>query len=371
MPGFSFSLYRRSGSPFWWAKLYIAGEAGKSRRFSTGVRVTDGDKRVTRQLAKKRAEEHVASLISGVALQAKDEAALCEVGKRLLMQKAADGRRDRAVASIAHLLDKHVLPFFGAQRDIRTIRRPDLEAFKVHLKDAGRAPVTINNCLTAIRQCLKHAWKIDELMEAIPEVANVRVDTEGKGHALTQDEVLRLLDNIDPRSLEARQFLEFIANTGLRKSECLAMRWGWIDWNSRRLNIPAEFRKGGRRSLHLPLNAGALAILDSRKRNGTKYTGSVKIALPTTNEDRVWLQVKHDQARNSAAKKAGLGRVRTHDLRHTFGTLAWAGGATLPEVRDLLGHRTLAMVNRYGHSYETRLQEAAERVSYSKAKEGK
>ena len=78
---------------------------------------------------------------------------------------------------------------------------------------------------------------------------------------------------------------------------------------------------------------------------------------------RVWFQQKHDGARNSAAKRAGIkGRVRNHDLRHTLGSLAHAAGASLPEVRDLLGHTTLAMVSRYAHSYQDRLAEVANRV---------
>lgn len=246
---------------------------------------------------------------------------------------------------------------------MRTIRRSDLEAFKGHLVDAGKAPVTINNCLVAIRQVLKHAANVDELLEVVPHVANVRVSSESKGRALRHDEVMALLDAIDPRAVEARQYLSFVANTGLRKAECLAMRWGWIDWDRAELKVPAEFRKGAaRRAAPVPLNPMALSILRERQEHGTKYTGSAKRPLPTGPEDRVWLQVKHDVARNSASERAGLGKVRTHDLRHTFGSNAWATGASLPEVRDLLGHRTLAMVSRYAHSYGERLHAAAARA---------
>jgi integrase len=45
--------------------------------------------------------------------------------------------------------------------------------------------------------------------------------------------------------------------------------------------------------------------------------------------------------------KAGLGDVRIHDLRHTVGTHAGAAGLGHYAVRDLLGHKTLAMSNRY------------------------
>jgi integrase len=73
-------------------------------------------------------------------------------------------------------------------------------------------------------------------------------------------------------------------------------------------------------------------------------------------------QTRYDKARNAAAEKVQLGRVRSHDLRHTAGSLAHASGASGPEVRDLLGHSTLAMVSRYGHSYGDRLAKVATAV---------
>lgn len=364
MSGYSVSVYTRSGSPYWWARCYLAGEGDTPRRWSTGVRLDDhGGRRGSRRVATQRAEEHAARLAAAVEIQATTEADLTlnAVARRMLRQKTVDGRRKRAVASHAHNLRKHVEPFFGARRDVRTIGRPDLEAFKRHLFTAKLAPTTINNCLTAVRQVLKQA--LDEgRLESLPYVKNVEVPEDSKGRALTPDEIDALLSSVDPRALEAQQFLLFIANTGLRKEECLAMRWKWIDFERAVLYVPAEYRKGGAARKGLPLNDIAMAVLTHRKEHGTKYTGRKKVPLFTGPEDRVWIQVKHDVARNSAAERAGLGRVRTHDLRHTFGSLAHANGASLPEVRDLLGHKTLVMVNRYAHTYEERLRAAAQRV---------
>jgi integrase len=347
-------------SPFWWATAYFEGEGGRRQRWSTGVRVDlPAGRRESRRLAEEGAEREARRRANLAEAPAPDQgAALSAIARRLLKQKLADGRRQRAVESIQQNLDTHVLDFFGRDRDVRTIRRADLEAFKRKLHENGKAPTTINNALTAVRQILKLAH-VEELIEAVPEVRNVRVSSESKGRALTPEEVLALLNNIDPRYPEARQYLAFVVNTGLRKSEANAMKWGWIDWERRLMRVPASVRKGARSGLVVPLNDAALAILDERFSHGTKRGKP----LPTGPDDRVWLNKKHDRARNSAATAAGLGRVRTHDLRHTRGSLLYAAGASLPEVRDLLGHKTMAMVNRYAHSYGERLQEVAERVS--------
>lgn len=304
-------------------------------------------------MAEDRAES-LSAEAHGLA-QAASDASLSAVADRMLRHKEAEGRRKRAVDSLAHCLDKHVEPFFGANRDVRTLRRSDLEAFKRHLHGAGKAPVTINNQLSAFRAVLKYAWAVEELLESIPNVPNVRVSPESKGRALTPEQVAALITSVDPRYREAREWLLFLANTGLRKGEALAVRWDWIDWTERVIRIPADSRKGGKRQLApVPLNDTALELLRDRK---------ARPKQPSL--DRVWFQQKHDGARNSAAKRAGLGRVRNHDLRHTFGSLAHAAGVPLPDVRDLLGHTTMAMVNRYAHSYPERLADAVRRVEIS------
>lgn len=367
MHDFSVSVYERTGSPYWYARCYLPGCGDKPERWSTGVRLdSEGGKRGSRRLATRRAEEQAAKLAAEARLSAAAESdtALSAVFRRMVRQKVADGRRDRAVESLAHSFEKHVEPFFGATRDVRTVRRPDLEAFKRSLVDKGLGATTVNNNLTVIRQVLKHAVNVEELLDTLPHVANVRVSNESKGRALTEKQVVALLEAVNPRELEAQQFLAFVVNTGMRKTETLSMRWGWVNWERATLNIPGEFRKGGRAKV-VALNDDAMAVLVARRDHGTKYTGRRKDPLPTGPEDRVWIQKKHDASRNSAAERAGLGRVRTHDLRHTRGSLLYASGASLPEVRDELGHATMAMVNRYAHSYEEKRHDVARRVSIS------
>ena len=45
--------------------------------------------------------------------------------------------------------------------------------------------------------------------------------------------------------------------------------------------------------------------------------------------------------------RTGLEDVTLHDLRHTFGVYLARGGATLPVIQRLLGHRSAEMTQRY------------------------
>ena len=72
---------------------------------------------------------------------------------------------------------------------------------------------------------------------------------------------------------------------------------------------------------------------------------------------------------SSAGKRAGLGHVRPHDLRHTFVTRLLDLSVPIEQVNYLAGHKSMAMTKRYDHANEERyggaieaLDEAARRV---------
>jgi integrase len=66
------------------------------------------------------------------------------------------------------------------------------------------------------------------------------------------------------------------------------------------------------------------------------------------------------RAFHAALDRAGLTRIRFHDLRHTTATFLLAQGFGLQDVKDLLGHSSIVLTsNTYGHVLEARQREVA------------
>jgi len=61
---------------------------------------------------------------------------------------------------------------------------------------------------------------------------------------------------------------------------------------------------------------------------------------------------------HTACRKAGITDFRFHDLRHTYASLLTMMGVHIRALQELLGHKTLAMTQRYSHLAPEQLQNA-------------
>jgi len=64
----------------------------------------------------------------------------------------------------------------------------------------------------------------------------------------------------------------------------------------------------------------------------------------------------------TACERAGIEDFRIHDMRHTFASHLVQNGVQLLAVKELLGHKTLAMVMRYAHLAPDNLRSAIEKL---------
>ena len=141
------------------------------------------------------------------------------------------------------------------------------------------------------------------------------------------------------------------ALTGLRIGEVLGIQWQHIDFETGRLTLPET--KTGRRVHDLP--APALALLTELPRFSSTWTFTSTGTAATT-----YRTVRAHFAKIATA--AGIEDVRLHDLRRTVMTRAAASGIGTHVLRDLLGHKTTAMADRYIRAVGDPVREAREQV---------
>ena len=165
----------------------------------------------------------------------------------------------------------------------------------------------------------------------------------------------RSLDALSSRFPAAVGAIRFAAFTGLRISECMAVRWADIDFEAGRLTL--RDTKTGRRVHDLP--TPALELLASLPR--------VNDYVFTSARDRPVTYAYVRRVFADAVKDAGLEDVRLHDLRRTVMTNAAAAGVGTHVLRDLLGHRSTAMADRYIRAVGNPVRDAREQVGAAMA----
>jgi integrase len=130
------------------------------------------------------------------------------------------------------------------------------------------------------------------------------------------------------------------------------LRWEYVDLPSGRLRLPTS--KTGRKVIHLNGPAHDVLVDLRRRATGSAWViEGAKQGSPLVNIRKPWYRIR---------KAANLPDVRLHDLRHSFASVAVAGGLSLPMIGALLGHTQPATTARYAHLAADPLRAAAETI---------
>jgi len=129
--------------------------------------------------------------------------------------------------------------------------------------------------------------------------------------------------------------IRFAIETALRRAEILNLQWCHIDFSRRTALIPWS-KTGNSRTI--PLTDNALTILRERRQASV----GLDAVFPTT---AIALRLGWERLR----RRAGLGDLRFHDLRHEAISRFCELGLSLAEVALISGHRDYRMLARYTH----------------------
>ena len=160
--------------------------------------------------------------------------------------------------------------------------------------------------------------------------------------------------DLEAKSPAAVAAIRVAAVIGLRIGEVLAMRWENVDFETGWLTMPTT--KTGRRVHDLPSSALKTLAALPKINDWCFTTGRGGVTYKTV-----------CAAFRKACECARLADVRLHDLRRTVMTGAAAAGIGVHVLRDLLGHKTTAMADRYVRAVGNPVREAREQVGATMA----
>ena len=133
-------------------------------------------------------------------------------------------------------------------------------------------------------------------------------------------------------------------STGARRGELLSLHWSDVDLTREMLTF-RKTKNGETRAV--PLTGYALDVLSQRAQSRRRDT---TLVFPNSTGTR---PMSIREAFEYAVQRAGVMNFRFHDLRHSAASYLAMGGASLAEIAEVLGHKTLQMTKRYTHLTES------------------
>ncbi len=266
-----------------------------------------------------------------------------------MAKRAALGRlSDKTIREYKRQIERHLRPALGRKR-VRDVTQKDVERMLDPL-----APILANR----VRALASKFFRCCEDWEMRPQNSNPargieKAVEEPRDRTLSAEELGalgRALSELDENEA-AILAIRLAALTGLRIGEIRSMRWEDIKLQSGQVVLPKT--KTGRRVHTLP--AAAISLLtDTKKLNAWVIPGR---NLDTPLDVR-WIRRVFERA----CRVAGIEGARLHDLRRTVMTQAASIGVGAHLLRDMLGHKTTAMADRYIRNAGQPLTELRERV---------
>ena len=215
-----------------------------------------------------------------------------------------------------------------------------------------RSPATVNRYLAALSHCFtvtvnEWGWIEDSPMRKVNKLKEPR----GRTRFLSEDadgvegERTRLLRACKESTNPYLYPVVVLAlSTGMRRGEIMGLTWKDVDLSQERITL-LETKNGEIRVV--PIAGHALELLKAHAKvrpidTNLLFPGKVKRDKPQ-DLNAPW---------RTALKKAEIEDFRFHDLRHSAASYLAMNGASLAEIAETLGHKTLQMVKRYSHLSE-------------------
>ena len=232
------------------------------------------------------------------------------------------------------------LPIVEVTPSVITAIRNDLSSGST--KRGVRSNATVNRYLAVMSHMFTIAIKEWEWVSDNPlsKVSKLK-ESRGRVRYLSEDERKRLLYAC---KISENLYLECIVvlalSTGARKNEILTLQWDQINFD-KQVIILHETKNGDRRLL--PLHGRAFDLVFELHRNRDMLEPWL---FPSPVTDR---QIDIKRSWETAIRKAKIQNFRFHDLRHSTASYLAMSGASMTDIAEVLGHKTLQMVKRYAH----------------------
>jgi integrase len=343
-----------AGRKVYLVQYRLGGRKGRTRRVTIGQHG-----QITPTFARDEAKRLLGEIATGRDPAAERDATKADGSVAVVLdQFMAEHVRPKLKPSTAEGYQRvarlYVLPSLG-RYSIADVKRTDIARLHHEMRSK---PYQANSTLAMLSRFFGWAEKHGLRPDASNPCRHVEKYREGRRERfLSQAELGRLGDALREAEHEKScspwviAAIRLLTLTGARRNEILTLRWEHVSEEHESLLLPDS--KTGRKAILL--NPPAMAVLHNIPRlEGNAYViCGERPGRHLVNLEKPWRRIR------AAAK---LDDVRLHDLRHSFASVAAAGGQSLVIIGKMLGHSQPATTARYAHLADDPVKAASDAV---------
>ncbi|MEF3698235.1 tyrosine-type recombinase/integrase [Desulfolutivibrio sp.] len=262
------------------------------------------------------------------------------------LEHSRQNKKPNSVVTENGLFTKWIAPVIG-DVSLKDISPFHLERVMKTMNDAGLTPRSVAYAMSVVRQVYNFA-RDRELTECLSPTSKVKTPKTDNRRLrfLTHEEANNLLDYLAQRVPDLHDIALLCLHCGLRAGEIFNLTWGDVDFKRELLTL-RDTKNGKTRP----------AFMTSRVREiltqKSKYAESDLVFPGRGGVKRTYVSNAFERAVQHLGFNEGITdhrqKVVFHTLRHTFASWLVEQGTDLYSVKELMGHSTLSMTERYSH----------------------
>jgi integrase/recombinase XerD len=216
--------------------------------------------------------------------------------------------------------------------------------------------------LSGVKSFYNYLLMNDKIEQSPTEMVATPKRTRHLPDVLSVDEVERIINSIPldtPKGKRDRAMLELLYSCGLRVSELTALRLSDLFFGEGYIRVMGKCSKQRLVPIGSVARERIMLYMDVRKTKDSKN----KDILFLNNRGGELTRVMIFTIIREAVMRAGIDKsVSPHTLRHSFATHLLAGGASIRQVQEMLGHESIETTEIYTHLDTSRLRETVQKI---------
>jgi len=283
--------------------------------------------------------------------------------------------KQRTLENYAYIVRRHITPELGRVK-VKDLRPDSVRRLYREKLDSGLSNRTVRLVHTVLNKALKQAVLDGVLPRNVCEAVKAPRQIKREIHPLDPAQASTLLEAAKGDRLEALYVLAITA--GLREGELLGLRWEDVELERGAVQVRRQLartkkdgisfttpKRGKSRSVKLA-NRAVKALENHREHQSEEH---LRLCIPHSQDNNLIFTSTAGtpldpsnftyHAFRPFLQRAGLPKIRFHDLRHTCATLLLGKGVHPKIVQEMLGHANISeTMDTYSHVLPN-MQEAA------------